>query len=578
MKSFSNPDSIRYKLIIKKSIADSFHGLWYYFFFMILIYNNATQIAIMPFFEHLIIRNLLKTDITLLIACGYIIRFAIYYIILYLEFAVYIIITEKIYNNKKLTLITITKSVIKRFKNVISFSNWRLFIVFLFVFPFLNIPLTSSILNTINISDTVMHFIKNNFLLHMAGIFTLVFLILLSIKWSYALHYSVIDKIDYKDGIKRSKKILKSTFFPLLILMFMLFGSGVLINQSKRFILDDLIMMNIENLSDGAFLFRLTFIIFSILLSIIIIPFYFTFLTHIYYARKDKDQYYRKISNRPQKRRKIRLILTSLRNISVVILMFMGTFLSFFLFLMIEPSKNKVMVHRAGGFAVTENTAESIKYAVSKDFPAIEIDIMETKDGVFVLSHDKNLKRLTGVDKNIYDLTYDELREIPITINGTHQFITLEECLEIAGEKLTVNIELKVHGNEMPDYLDRLYKIIKEKQKIGTSMVSSFDYDALTYLEKNYPEITTVLISFYVPMPEELVTDGFAVDFAYLTENKAERIRESEKLFIIWTINNDSFKILDALAFNADYIITDSPEILRYIKNTVITFLEEEDI
>jgi glycerophosphoryl diester phosphodiesterase len=109
-------------------------------------------------------------------------------------------------------------------------------------------------------------------------------------------------------------------------------------------------------------------------------------------------------------------------------------------------------------------------------------------------------------------------------------------------------------------------------------MVSSFDYDALTYLEKNYPEITTVLISFYVPMPEELVTDGFAVDFAYLTENKAERIRESEKLFIIWTINNDSFKILDALAFNADYIITDSPEILRYIKNTVITFLEEEDI
>jgi len=576
MRLFQNVYGLRYGLIVKKTMADSFHGLWYYFFYIILIYNNLTQLIIMPVFEKLIIRNLLKTDITLLMASGYLIRFIVYYILLYIEFAVYIIITEKIYNNKKITLITIIKSVVKRFKNIISFSNWRLFIVFLFVFPFLNIPLTSNILNSINISDTIMGYIKSHVILYVGGIITVVLLTLLSIKWSYAMHYSVIDKIDYRDGIKKSEKVLKSTFLPLVILLFILFLSGFLINQSRRFILNDLIMMNINNLSNSAFLFRMCFVIFSILLSVLIIPFYFTFLTHIYYAKTEGEAYFMKKSNRPQDKRKIRVFLTSLRNLMILILMIFGTFLSFFLFININSEKNKIMVHRAGGSVVTENTAESIEFAVSKKFPAIEIDIMETKDKRFVLSHDTNLKRLTGLDKNIYEFTYDELKEIPIIINGTYHFISLEEALKTAGEELMVNIELKLHGKESPDYLERLYKIIKNSKKINTCMVSSFDYESLKYLEKRYPEITTVLISFYVPMPEELVTDGFAVDFAYLTENKAERIKESDKLFIIWTINNDSFKILDALAFNADYIITDYPDMLQYLEDTINDFLDQE--
>jgi len=216
---------------------------------------------------------------------------------------------------------------------------------------------------------------------------------------------------------------------------------------------------------------------------------------------------------------------------------------------------------------VTENTAEAIEYAVSNQFDAIEIDIMETADGHFVLCHDLNIIRLTGHDKRINELTLSELKEIPIKGQTKTRFISLEEALQIAKGKVLVNIELKTHGRESRAFLDKLYEIIKRVDMVEECLVSSFDYSALKYIEAQYEEIKTVLIGFYVPMPEKLVTDGLAVDLAYLTEDKAERIKAGGKLFLIWTVKDDSYRIIEAILFNSDYIITDYPEALHYINS-----------
>ena len=42
----------------------------------------------------------------------------------------------------------------------------------------------------------------------------------------------------------------------------------------------------------------------------------------------------------------------------------------------------------------------------------IELDVHLTKDNIVVVFHDNNLKRLTGINKNIKDLTYDEIKNI----------------------------------------------------------------------------------------------------------------------------------------------------------------------
>ena len=148
----------------------------------------------------------------------------------------------------------------------------------------------------------------------------------------------------------------------------------------------------------------------------------------------------------------------------------------------------------------------------------------------------------------------------------------MEEALEIAKGEMLVNIELKTHGRESPDYLDRLCDIITDFDMVDECLISSFDYSALKYIETYCEAIKTILIGFYVPMPETLLTDGLAVDLAYLTEDKAERIRESDKLFLVWTVKDDSYRIFEAIFFNSDYIITDYPEILRYIMQNLNYF------
>ena len=152
------------------------------------------------------------------------------------------------------------------------------------------------------------------------------------------------------------------------------------------------------------------------------------------------------------------------------------------------------------------------------------------------------------------------------------RFISLEEALEIAKGNILVNIELKTHGRESSDYLDRLCDIITDFDMVDDCLISSFDYSALKYIETYCKAIKTVLIGFYVPMPETLLTDGLAVDLAYLTEEKAERIRGSEKLFLVWTVKDDSYRIFEAIFFNSDYIITDYPEILSYIMQNLKYF------
>jgi glycerophosphoryl diester phosphodiesterase len=56
-----------------------------------------------------------------------------------------------------------------------------------------------------------------------------------------------------------------------------------------------------------------------------------------------------------------------------------------------------------------------------------EIDIRKTKDHQVVLTHDADIKRISGVDLKIADLTLSELQEHPI--DGLHPWVTLNQFL-----------------------------------------------------------------------------------------------------------------------------------------------------
>ncbi len=59
----------------------------------------------------------------------------------------------------------------------------------------------------------------------------------------------------------------------------------------------------------------------------------------------------------------------------------------------------KFIAHRGASKEKLENTIDSLILAAEMGAYAAECDIRKTSDGVFVLFHDTDLKRLTGVEK-----------------------------------------------------------------------------------------------------------------------------------------------------------------------------------
>jgi glycerophosphoryl diester phosphodiesterase len=75
-----------------------------------------------------------------------------------------------------------------------------------------------------------------------------------------------------------------------------------------------------------------------------------------------------------------------------------------------------VLAHR-GGTSSTENTLETFNDAVRVGVFSIETDVRTTKDGVAILFHDADLKRVANIDKPITETNYAEIEKI-ILIGG----------------------------------------------------------------------------------------------------------------------------------------------------------------
>ena len=66
-----------------------------------------------------------------------------------------------------------------------------------------------------------------------------------------------------------------------------------------------------------------------------------------------------------------------------------------------------------------ENSMAAFRKAVEMGY-GIELDIRETSDGLMVVSHDDSLKRSAGIDRNISDMKWSELKDICLFQSNEH--------------------------------------------------------------------------------------------------------------------------------------------------------------
>lgn len=107
-----------------------------------------------------------------------------------------------------------------------------------------------------------------------------------------------------------------------------------------------------------------------------------------------------------------------------------------------------VTFHRGDCTVAPENTLPAFRSAILKGGDRIELDVQMTSDGVVVVTHDSNLKRCTGKNAKVYDLTYAEVAQLDAGRWFSSRFAdtripTLEQVLQLCRGRIGLNVEIK---------------------------------------------------------------------------------------------------------------------------------------
>ena len=129
-----------------------------------------------------------------------------------------------------------------------------------------------------------------------------------------------------------------------------------------------------------------------------------------------------------------------------------------------------------------ENSMSAFKNAIEFGY-AIELDIHILNDGKLVVFHDDNLKRMTGMDKEIEACSYDEIKVL--YLGSTKEKIPLlSEVLELVKGQVPLMIEIKNRG-KVGALEEALVKMLNNY--LGEFVIQSFNPFSVGYFAKVAP-------------------------------------------------------------------------------------------
>lgn len=130
--------------------------------------------------------------------------------------------------------------------------------------------------------------------------------------------------------------------------------------------------------------------------------------------------------------------------------------------------------------AVWENTLSAFELAVENGY-SIECDVHLSADGVPVIFHDDDLKRLTRTEGYIWQRTAGEMAALSIGGTADHA-PTLEEMLDLVAGRVPLVIELKGIPGKDDGLVEKVCALLRNYT--GEAAIMSFDH----WLIRQFPE------------------------------------------------------------------------------------------
>lgn len=232
----------------------------------------------------------------------------------------------------------------------------------------------------------------------------------------------------------------------------------------------------------------------------------------------------------------------------------------------IEKGNVKMVAHRGLSGIEKENTHAAFVAAGNRSHWGIETDIHRTCDGHYIVSHDQNIKRVSGADINIENTTYDNLRQIKLYDRDGEQrrndlcLPDLEEYLHIC-KRYEKHCVLELKSEFTDEEIAEIINIIKEYEWLEQVVFISFKYENLKKIRAILPNQPCQWLT-GKPVSDEkiakLAQDHLGLDIEYHLASKEliDKVHAIGQEFNVW-ICNDPQAAEQLVAWGADYITGD---------------------
>lgn len=470
------------------------------------------------------------------------------------------------------------KLLVFSYKKIKNFLRLRSFPFFLFIFLFPKAQIAPQTIFALNIPDFITAELVK-FPLYSAIIFILIFVGIYFVYRSiFVLHYLFLERATIVRAFKSSFSLTKfigfrkmmgiffKNIFWIILFIIPIIAIGIVFARAIT-LLEPIVGNGIWNISD-AMNAIVEFLFIGLVGAIFLAGLTIAYIRYSGYQKTHFENRFHFLKNTQSEPRWKNLRIFFYKKYHILAGGILIIFMPIFLLLIINTdsvmvTKNPIVIsHRwesKNGYI--ENTVKGILQAKNLGANIVEIDVRENASGTLVVLHDTNLKRVANVDKEIFDITDDELEKI--TLPNGEKIPTLNEVLRVANmHNITLLIEPKPHGKEK-DMVASLLDVLNKNAMIDKTLIHSFDLELLQKIKKLEPKLQTGLLifgGFWQLWATDM--DFFSLQERIVSRSYINNIKKYGKKVFVWTVNSE-LPIENYMRLGVDGIITDDINMIR---------------
>ena len=254
--------------------------------------------------------------------------------------------------------------------------------------------------------------------------------------------------------------------------------------------------------------------------------------------------------------------------------------------------KPLIIAHRGASALAPENTLAAFRRAIADNAEGLEFDVQLAKDGVPLVIHDFDLKRLAGRGGLVKDFTSAELGKIDVgtwfnlrykkkaderfSAETVPTFAALLEILK--NYQGILYVELKFADDAVEKSVEIVCELIVKSEHLPNIKLKSFNLKAIKHAKENFSEIRTVALfqpEFRTVFRKQIsifdaaqahLADELSLHYSLATRKTMKRAKTRNLPVTIWTVDQTVW-VKRAIDLGIEAIISNNPARLSAEKN-----------